>query len=474
MPRDSDTGSWSEEEFSGAALGNKARTRRLVRMADAASQRPAGKVVEVFVKSNEREAAYRFVESRHANYLSVGSAAHAATFRRAEGRSVVLVVLDGSSLSLLDSKEGSAFGPIGNKWASTRGAQVMSAIAVTSEGEPLGPAGQVYWTRPKRPRKSRKDSYGEGRRRPKRYRPIEDKESRHWGTVLDQVLDAKKAANFEGRIWFQLDAGADFFEMLAIAPTLDDWMTIRVARDNRNMWEPDTVLSDVMAKAPLQGTYELKVSPSSNRAGRLATIEVRASLEVVALRRRADHAPIPCPLHVVRALETSEVPDGEEPIEWLLFTTRPVTTMADALEVIDAYSKRWRIEECHKAWKSVTKIEESALESEAALYVWATILFSVALRIERLKYLSRGVPTMPATAVLTLDEIEAIHILKETPAKVRDEMMTISTAVRCIAELGGYTSAKSSGGPPGTITIGRGLKRVTDFAAFLPQMRRKR
>lgn len=473
MVIDPETQSWSENEFSGSELGNRARTQRLVKMGQRACQRPAGTIVEVFDNGGEREGAYRFVESPHADYLRVGHAAHVATFRRAAKEALVFVPVDGSSLSLAAAKEGSDFGPIGNKWATTLGCHSMNAIAVGADGVPIGPVGQAYWTRPKRERKSRKASYGEGKKAAKRYRPIEEKETRHWGTVIDQAMGAAKEAGFQGRLWFQFDAGADFFEMLAAVPTLDAWTTIRVAHPNRTMWEQDIVLSEAMAQAPLRGTYELSVPSGPNRTARTATMEVRAGPQVISLRWRADQEATPCPLYVVHTRETSPVPKGEEPTDWLLFTTRPVTSLADALEVIQGYTKRWRIEETHKAWKSVTKIEDSALESAAALFVWATILYSVALRIERLKYLSRSAPAAPATDEFTPDEIEAIHHLKKTPPPLRKATITMATAVRYVAELGGYTSPKSSGGPPGTITIGRGLKRVTELAAILPELRGK-
>ncbi len=40
---------------------------------------------------------------------------------------------------------------------------------------------------------------------------------------------------------------------------------------------------------------------------------------------------------------------------------------------------------------------------------------------------------------------------------------SIAQAVRWIADLGGYTG-KSSGGPPGSTTIGRGLERLMIWA----------
>jgi hypothetical protein len=48
--------------------------------------------------------------------------------------------------------------------------------------------------------------------------------------------------------------------------------------------------------------------------------------------------------------------------------------------------------------------------------------------------------------------------------------MTIGAAVEWIARLGGYTG-KSSGGPPGAITIGRGLERLKDYVEGARAMR---
>ncbi len=376
---------WGEEEFAAARLGNTARTRRLVSMAGTALARPAGKIVEVFDKEGPREGAYRFVESPHVAHLDVGHAAHVAAFRRAAEEKVVFVPVDGSSLSLSAAKEDSDFGPVGNKWSAALGCHAMSAIAVAEDGAPIGPVGQEFWVRPKRKRRSRKSSLGEGKRQPARYRDIEEKESRYWGVVTEQVLVAAKEADYQGRLWFQLDAGADFYEMLAVLPTLQAWTTIRVGHSHRNMWEPGVVLRDASERAPIQGTYDLEVAAGPCRAARCATMEVRASPEVIALRWRADQRPTPCPLYVVSAREVSNVPKGEAPLEWILLTTRPVTSLATALEVIHAYTMRWRIEDAHKAWKSTMKVEESALETADGFFAWATILFSVALRLERLK-----------------------------------------------------------------------------------------
>lgn len=97
-----------------------------------------------------------------------------------------------------------------------------------------------------------------------------------------------------------------------------------------------------------------------------------------------------------------------------------------------------------------------------------------ATRIERLKYLARTTPERPATDELSPTEIEVILVLKRLEKK-RTETVgrgtpTMAQALRWLADLGGYTG-KSSGGPPGSITIGRGLKRVQEASVVVLAMR---
>ena len=53
-------------------------------------------------------------------------------------------------------------------------------------------------------------------------------------------------------------------------------------------------------------------------------------------------------LNAVLAEEVNP-PKGETPLKWLLLTSEPVASLAQALRVIDIYTHRWRVEDFHKA-----------------------------------------------------------------------------------------------------------------------------
>ena len=63
-------------------------------------------------------------------------------------------------------------------------------------------------------------------------------------------------------------------------------------------------------------------------------------------------------LTVIHATERGE-PAGRERIEWRLFTDLPANSPVEAIEKLDWYALRWKIETFHKNLKSGCKAEES-------------------------------------------------------------------------------------------------------------------
>lgn len=147
--------------------------------------------------------------------------------------------------------------------------------------------------------------------------------------------------------------------------------------------------------------------------------------------------------------------------EWLSYPT--------ALRVAQTYCLRWRVEEFHKTWKTgACDLESSQLRSLKTFKIWAALHATVAARIERMKQISRGEPASSALKIASREEIDTLIILAKSQKLLPKKYLlwepgdetTSHDFVELVAHLGGYTGRTSSGGPPGSITIRRGLEEL--------------
>lgn len=459
-------GIWATECFGDAELGDRRRVDRLVLMATRAAESPSGKISDVFAKDSERQGAYDLLESHKVNSTAVLKALQQTAMRRATSESFVFVPIDGSSITLVDRAASKDFGSLGALCRGGRGLKVISGLALTPEGVPLGLLSQVWWTRTQ----ARKQTAKAKRKRNSK-RKVEEKETRFWLKAID---DTNKATiGTDAKLWFQLDREADNASILLKLAETNQLFTVRGSWNRliTSTGRDRQYLRPWLALQAPGGEYSLDVRGGPKRSARTAHMVVRWTRVTLRLRDKRGRREKQLEVTAVWACEEGTCPAGEKPIDWHLLTNASVTTLAEATEVIFGYAQRWRIEEFHKTWKSgACQVEQTQLRTSEAVQTWATILAAVAIRIERLKYLSRGQPDQPASVELTSHEIRALIVLKRRIKKrtetIPDAMPTISQATLWIAELGGYTG-KSSGGPPGTITIRRGLGKLTPAAQVL-------
>jgi hypothetical protein len=478
MPQD--VRSWAVEEFGHAVLGDARRTARLVAMAERLAGEAHGKVTTTFDFGAERQGAYRWLSNPAISQESLADAAGVACARRGTAFATVIVPVDKSSVTLTDPRGLKGFGAVGPSNREARGIQALNAVGVSPEGDTLGMMAQALWMRPPpRPRRRRKRTKRERarhenrRKRVNRKRPTQQKETQRWIDVVEATVRRCKAYAPQTRCWFQLDREGDAGPILeALEATGHGW-TVRSARDRRvRQADGGTLpLRREMLRQPWLGQMLLDVAAGPSRAARRALLLVHAREVELDLRdaRTSRHAPLK--VWAVWATELGTCPPGEKPLDWLLLTNLPARTLGEAQQVLDAYATRWRIEEVHRTWKNGgCHVEATQLRSEAAVKKWATLLFAVAVRTERLKTLARASPDQPASVELSPYEVQALLLLKSRQKK-RTEVVpmtppSIGQAVRWLADLGGYTG-KSSGGPPGSVTIGRGLARVLIAAEVL-------
>ena len=379
-----------------------------------------------------------------------------ACARRSTSESFVFCAIDGTSLNLTDYEHRKGFGPVGSRAEGGRGLKVMNAMVLSAEGVPLGISSQRYWTRPDRRRRLHRD----------KLRP-EEKETWHWLEAIKQTREIMGKHAPSTRCWFQLDREGDAWPMLKEAGLGEHWFTIRACRKRRVRLSDGTkaYLWPLMAKQPVKTTYALEVRAAGGRKARSAHMVVRACKVTLDIRDKRTSERSAIDVNVVQAIECGTTPVGETPIQWMLLTNRPIEVLKDITDVIAGYSMRWRIEELHRTWKSgACSVEDNQLRSVSAAIKWATILMAVAARIERIKQLSRQQPDLPASDEFSPAEIKAAALLyfgKAGKAKVSAKATpTIADVTLWIAYLGGYTGKTSSGGPPGSIVLSRGLESV--------------
>jgi len=375
--------------------------------------------------------------------------------RRAAREPFVFCPVDGSSLNLTDLAGIKGFGSVGTRSGGAVGLKVISALVVSPRGVPLGLSGQVWWARSKQRAQKHRSQ-----------RPPAEKEIWHWREAMEQTRQTMSVHAPHTRAWFQLDREGDAWPVLEQADAGGHWFTIR-GNHNRRVILPDgskTYLRNLLDRQPVLASYRLPVSPGPNRSKRAANMQIRACTATLDFldRRTARH--FTKTLHAVLAREANTTPAGEKPIEWLLLTNRPVDTEEHLQQVVYGYSLRWRIEDFHRTWKSgACRVEQSQLRSKESMVKWATILAAVAVRVERIKLLSRKEPDRLATDEFSAAELRAITLLRFGKAAKQhfsgDVIPTLAQATLWLAQIGGYTG-KSSGGPPGSVIIARALHEI--------------
>ena len=454
---------WAFEEFGDAQLGDARRVRRLVRLADEVSRFPSGTVTGACRTSASCEGAFRLLENSAVRSEALGAAAQQAAARRCAGYTQVIVPVDGSSLTLTDTRCRKGLGAVGSWSAGGRGIHAISALAVAPDGTPLGLCAQRPWVRKRRAKSSHKHG---GR--------IETSESevRHWGDTIAMAQEnlAREAPGCVA--WYQIDRGGDCWQVLDLAQQNDWLITIRATHDRRVEHAAGRLWKAVQS-APVRArrTIQVRAKPARYTRKRVggkvrfrlgrpqkahsARLEIRAARVPLRLTKPSGKTWVV----EVNAVLVQEMGRGINRIEWMLLTTHSIATRKDVLRVVNSYALRWRIEDFHRTWKrGLCHVEDTQLRSREAVLKWATILASVATRAMRLSQLARTSPDVPATDELSAYELEALVVLRKPKAYVKGTIPTLAQAVRWMAELGGYI--RPANGPPGPTVIGRGLYDV--------------
>ena len=210
-------------------------------------------------------------------------------------------------------------------------------------------------------------------------------------------------------------------------------------------------LFETLASGPAAGRVRIEIKkvtarPKSQgkqarpgRSYRIADAEVRfRRVTLPATAQEAD----PVTMYGVHIREQVP-PEDEEAITWYLLTSVAVHTLEEALQVLDHYVKRWRIEDFFRVLKSGCKVERLALRTALRLERAIAIYCVIAWRLMVLTLLGRTVPELDSEVFFT--ELE-LRFLKGYASRVKlPRPGKFQEAILLVAVLGGYQNRTRDG-----------------------------
>ncbi len=441
-----DSRTWAQQQFADCQLGDKRRTKRLIKMAKQVADNPSASFPEQMERWGDLKAAYRLFDQDDVTFEGIARPHWNQTKQPPPGR--YLVLDDTTELDFGIHRDIDGLAPTGN--GGGRGFLLHNGLLVRAENQDIvGVAGQAIHYRQPKPKKEN-DS-----QRLKR-----ERESKVWGEVIDDVGRPPEDVEFV----HVCDRGADNFEVFChLLDQRSDWV-VRASTLHRVILTPDEErmpLREYLKTLPLAGSYELEVRSRKNQPARTAKLEVRfGSLKMPTPAHKSPYVkalnPKPIEMWVVEVREV-DAPKGVEPIKWVLYTSLLIQTFDDAWMVIEYYEARWLIEEYHKALKTGCRVTKRGLGKAPRLEAMTGLMSVVAVRLLQLKSVARSDPDRPAQRIVPRLWLAMLKAARKNLRRVYD--LTIGQFYRELAKLGGFLGRKCDG-DPGWITIWRGWEKL--------------
>lgn len=396
------------------------------------------------------EAAYRFFANHRVTPEAILAPHIAATKERCTTEESFLVIHDSTTFSYRPDGERQGLERV--RRTNPRSNQAFFAhasLVVTADGSrrPLGIGALSHWTRTK---------------------AVKGREHLRWE---EQALQASASLGGRARAIHVMDREADDYLMFHRFIGDGHRFVVRCL-NNRLLEEPSahvklrehvsTIAATVEREIPLERRKSRRNSIQKNihpaRSPRTATLSVTATSVAIKrpkFRRRPASPVAPSLLiNVVRVWEATP-PDGEEPIEWYLYTNEPIDTPEQQLAIVDHYRARWTIEEYFKALKTGCDFESRQLGDYEGLVNLLATFAPIAYRALLIRSESRRVPDADAATVLTPDHIAVLRAKGRTKLS---EKPTVREIYLAVAHLGGHI--KHSKKDPGWLTLSRGLEEL--------------
>ncbi len=457
--------SFGEMNFGHAQLGDKRRTKRLVKLVDQMCLRPGGTLPQKFRSPADVQAFYRLMSKDDVTHKSILNAHRQATLERIEElESPVLILHDTTELEYTTHKSLDNLGPIGN--GHRRGYLTHNSLAVEPKTrEVLGLCNQVLHRRAK---VAKSETRAQRNKRKSR-------ESRLWIQGTGSLPTGPLPTSWQ--LIDVCDRGADVSEFLEHETSSGRRFVIRSSHDRcllvgHGAFEESEArkLREYASTLPQAGSWTLQVTSKSE----MRSPRRKGKKKLVKRTKRDAHmavafAPVqinpskalkgqePMKVWIVRVWEI-DPPKGQERLEWTLLTNEPVKNFEAAYRVVGWYECRWIIEEYHKGMKTGCRTEDLQFTSEDRLQPAIALLSDVTLTLLQLRQASRrpDAKTRKATTVIGSSYVEVLSMWRH---KTIHHDWTVHEFYYALARLGGHQNRKNDH-PPGWQVLREGWKEL--------------
>ncbi len=409
------------------------------------SAQPQASIPERNTQWSATLATYRLLNNERVTPQAIQGPAIALTRQHCAARRVVLCVHDLTELK-----------PV-HGMSTTKLLQHTTLAVDADHGEVLGVLRQHWFDDPKKPQ-------GESR----------SQRRQRWtrSQVWPEAVAAVGAGSGSGRWIHVADREADDFQMFDACQQLGHGFVIRAQHDRclsdgghlREAVLRMPVAGDTVIDVPARSTVGLKAPPGERRPARparQARLTVRFGQVTLPAPQNDPRYGQPRQMYGVHVREEPAPADEGDPIEWLLLTSEPVTTLAEALQVVGWYCRRWVVEEFHKGQKTGCRLEESQLETPAAFVNLAAIAAVVAVRLLKLRDQADQTQGAEEPAMRWFDALWVLVVCRL--AKHPDpSTLTVRQFYHTIARHGGWLGRRRDG-RPGWQTLWRGWRKVADY-----------
>ncbi|KLU21793.1 transposase [Caballeronia mineralivorans PML1(12)] len=456
-----DDESWLDREIEGSEFQDVRLRKRFAMLLERLWKGMGQTIPLAYQDWANTKAAYRFMDNDRVSEHDILSGHFQATAQRFSTTDGPILVLQDTTTFSYERERPELVGYAGSAITSAErrgrtkpspqcGILMHSSLAVTTEGLPLGLTAIKFW--------SRKEFKDTAKKRSKvnfTRIPIEKKESFRW---IENLRQSTARLGDPERCVHIGDRESDIFELFCAASELGTHFLVRTCT-NRLAGDGEHTVAGEMSEVRVKGLHRIEFRDAKGRPHQ-ALLEIRyRRLTVWPPVAKQRHYP-PLRLTVIHATEYGD--SAERPrVQWKLVTDLPVNSRADAIEKIDWYALRWKIETFHKNLKSGCKAEESQLRTASRLTNLIAVFCILAWRVFWLTEINRSAPEASPEVALTATEVTLLDQLVKDTARSA-QALPLSRSLIKLAQLGGYL-ARANDPPPGNKVIWRGMHRLIDI-----------